>query len=473
MNEWSDANIYFNVGKCIFNGRTLYAEAFDHKGPLIFFIYGLGYLISNTTFHGVFIFELLSGLMLVSAVYLTAGLYLRKEYAFVVAILTMLVMLLYSHTGGAPEEFILAFVAISLFLFLHHFKGHNVQHRASYMIWHGVLFAATVFTKINLAVFWVFPVAAIFLMLLLNKEYKNLFVNLLSFLVGVFIITLPLLSYFYVNNALSDAYETYIVLNSKYGRLNEPMLIISRLAYRMYLDLQSDAVSFVLIMAGVFYFPFKFLDTFIQKISIFLAGLSLYLMIYIAPSFYFYYPLPMVSFVSLGVIVFLKLIADVITLRSSRMVLALVLCFGLLFGIQRKALFQTGGLILLRIDEPDGVVTQFSKIIVKEKNPTFANFGVGEENAIFTRCNIVPNVKYFITPNITRNMWPDMIKDRTKNIEDKALDFIVLTNTSADFIYFKYLDALAQNYELVDTYIDKRYHMQDDHFISYLYKKKN
>lgn len=473
MNEWSDANIYFNVGKCIFNGRTLYAEAFDHKGPLIFFIYGLGYLISNTTFHGVFIFELLSGLMLVSAVYLTAGLYLRKEYAFVVAIVTMLVMLLYSHTGGAPEEFILAFVAISLFLFLHYFKKREVQHRAAYMIWHGVLFAATVFTKINLAVFWVFPVTAIFLMLLLSKEYKNLFVNLLSFLVGVFIITLPLLLYFYVNDALSDAYETYIVLNSKYGRLNEPMVIIGWLSHRMYVSMLSDTVSFLLMMTGVFFFSIKYLTTNIQRISILLAGLSLYLVIYIAPSFYVYYPLPMVAFASLGIIVFLKLIADVVTLRSSRTILLIVLCFGLMFGIQRKAVFGTGGLILLRIDEPDGVVTQFSKIIMKEKSPTFANFGVGEENAIFTRCNIVPNVKYFITPNISNSMWPDMLHDRTLNIEHKMVDFIVLTNTSLDFAYFDKLESLHRNYELIDTFIDKRYHMQDDHFISYLYKKKN
>lgn len=60
INEWSDVNLYYNIGKAIFNGRTLYAEAFDHKGPLIFFIYGIGYAISNTSFIGMFLMYIFS-----------------------------------------------------------------------------------------------------------------------------------------------------------------------------------------------------------------------------------------------------------------------------------------------------------------------------------------------------------------------------------------------------------------------------
>ncbi|MDR0825520.1 MAG: hypothetical protein LBN74_10530, partial [Prevotella sp.] len=78
FNEWSDINLYFNIGKAIFNGKVLYTEAFDHKGPLIFFIYGVGYLISNTSFLGMYIIEVLMWTFMIYAAYFTAKLYLDK-----------------------------------------------------------------------------------------------------------------------------------------------------------------------------------------------------------------------------------------------------------------------------------------------------------------------------------------------------------------------------------------------------------
>ena len=44
-NNWDDANSYFSVGKAIFNGKLPYREVFDQKGILLYFLYGLCYLI--------------------------------------------------------------------------------------------------------------------------------------------------------------------------------------------------------------------------------------------------------------------------------------------------------------------------------------------------------------------------------------------------------------------------------------------
>lgn len=85
-NEWSDLNLYFNIGKAIFNAKTLYTEVFDHKGPLIFFIYGLGYLISGTSFLGVYIIFSLLWIIAIFAAYYTAKLFLDQIYSFIVAI---------------------------------------------------------------------------------------------------------------------------------------------------------------------------------------------------------------------------------------------------------------------------------------------------------------------------------------------------------------------------------------------------
>ena len=87
FNEWDDINLYFTIGKGLFNGKIIYSELFDHKGPLIFFIYGIAYLISNTTFFGMYIIEALMWAFMICAGYFTAKLYIDKIYAFIVALI--------------------------------------------------------------------------------------------------------------------------------------------------------------------------------------------------------------------------------------------------------------------------------------------------------------------------------------------------------------------------------------------------
>ena len=59
LNDWVDANAFYTVGKGMMNGVIPYRDLFEQKGPLLYVIYGIGYLFSPTTFHGVFILEVL------------------------------------------------------------------------------------------------------------------------------------------------------------------------------------------------------------------------------------------------------------------------------------------------------------------------------------------------------------------------------------------------------------------------------
>ena len=107
INDWSDANIYFTIGKGMTRGQVVYRDLYDHKGPLLFILYALGAAISDTSFIGVFALEALS---LAAAVY--AG--WRTVRLFGEGRLTLLAMpLLAAATccctaftqGGSAEEF--------------------------------------------------------------------------------------------------------------------------------------------------------------------------------------------------------------------------------------------------------------------------------------------------------------------------------------------------------------------------------
>lgn len=59
-NDWVDGNAFFTMGKGMFNGKVPYKDLFEQKGPLLYLIYGIGYLISHDTFLGVYLLEVIS-----------------------------------------------------------------------------------------------------------------------------------------------------------------------------------------------------------------------------------------------------------------------------------------------------------------------------------------------------------------------------------------------------------------------------
>ena len=60
MNNWNDANSFFTMGKGMANGLIIYQDLFEQKGPLLYLLHAIAYLISNQTFLGIFIFEVIS-----------------------------------------------------------------------------------------------------------------------------------------------------------------------------------------------------------------------------------------------------------------------------------------------------------------------------------------------------------------------------------------------------------------------------
>lgn len=185
-NEWCDVNIYFNVAKAMLNGKVLYTEVFDHKGPFTFFIYGLGYLISDSSFFGMFIIQVVCWILGMYSVYFSARLFLSQPSSLFVTLLIGIFLAKLMVAGGSVEEFVLLFQFVSMHFMLRFFLSpKESSHKYSYMFIHGILSSIVIFTKINLVIFWIFPLIGIFATILLNKEYKLLLQNILLSL-GIF-----------------------------------------------------------------------------------------------------------------------------------------------------------------------------------------------------------------------------------------------------------------------------------------------
>lgn len=475
INTWCDVNIYFNIGKSAFNGHTLYSESFDHKGPIIFFIYGIAYLISNSSFLGVFIIEVIAWTIMLTAVFLSAKLFVNRNSAIAIVLLFPLLLFYYTDRGGSAEEFILVLQSVGLYLFLKYMKEESLDHPPAYMFMHGVLSSIVFFIKLNLIVFWFFPLLYIFINLLLRKNIFGFFKNSIAYLGGFLLISLLVISYFVYNDSLDKAYAVYIVLNSGYASipssLSEILLLLLNRIYQLFRD---NPLAFVILFTGIFAFPYKcFQNRFKQAVFV-LWGLSVFLIVSVTRSFFNYYNIPLCIFLMSGLVLMFVYIEDYLYAKKSRQLVKLLFAICLLYGINLKVFFNTGGEVLLNKEKATGVIYDFGEIIKKEKDPVLLNLGFGDGNAIFTYCNIVPSLTYSMTPNVPYELYPELRDEQTKYIENKEATFIILTNVSMNYEYFNKLPALIDNYEQVAVSVDEDSYFKNikEFYIYYLYKKK-
>lgn len=463
-NDWSDINLYFNVGKAMFNGKVLYTEVFDHKGPFIFFIYGIGYLISNTSFFGMFLIEAACWTLMIFTAYFTARLYLDKIYAFIVALVFPVLLLSHTSEGGSAEEFIVIFQVISLYLFIRYFKEENSSvHKPIYMMIHGLMCIMVMLIKINLVIFWFFPLLAIFINLILKKEYKNLVHNIFAFLLGVTIVAFPFLIYFFANKALSEFWNIYINLNRSYAKIGSPMEVLEGFFIRFYLRLRFETFEFLIILLGAVYFPIKYLRNKLGAVSIILSFVALYMAIFITPGYVYYYSIPFYVFALPGCVVLCKFL----NLSSNWRVYLICTLLVLIWGIKKHDFFSFTLNDLINRTYKETIVEKISDIIRREKNPTVINLGLDANNGVFTRLNIVPSVKYFVTPNLRHDIYPEMRNEQTLYINNKEVEFVILPQGALNFDYFLNLPALQNNYDLIDKFIDS------ESSAFYLYKRKD
>lgn len=464
-NEWTDVNVYHNIGKAIFNGKTLYTEVFDHKGPLIFFIYGLGYLISGDSFLGMFLIELLGWFIMVYYIYRLSGLYLDKAGAYLVAIVLPVFLTGLMKAGGSAEEFVLIFECVSLYYFVRYFKEKDASNHHPYaMFLHGVMCSMVFFTKLNLVIFWFFPLAGIFLNLIFKKKYRNFILNMLAFWGGFFVIAIPICLYLYINDALGEAYAIYIELNRQYASVQTTgkvgILLLVKILF-LFLAPLSLALMY---LAGVFYFPLKYIRNKIGKYALVLSGISLYVVTFMSLVYQYYYPIPFLAFSALGVLGIVLYIVRYIKIGvfSFKYVLlfTVIVCFA---GLGQKSLTDT------RMGRPltgyPGLLTQkMHQAIVREKDPTLLNLSFGLGNSLFTTCHIIPSVRYFVSPNLAYSVYPEMRDEQEKYIKNKEVQFIVLSLPPLDnyqssvvwrrestYDYFMNLSAFKENYSLILT----------------------
>lgn len=101
-----DSAWFFTCGKAWVEGMTPYVDFADSKGPLLWLIYGSGYLLSPVSYHGVFWLSVIIYTVAFHFIWLTARLFLEeRESAFVVLVMPFFLFFIVYHNEVRAEDF--------------------------------------------------------------------------------------------------------------------------------------------------------------------------------------------------------------------------------------------------------------------------------------------------------------------------------------------------------------------------------
>ena len=216
LNDWVDTNCFFTVGKAMFNGRVVYRDIYEQKGVLLYFLYGLSWLISHTDYLGVYLLECLCMAGFLYLTWRTADLLVSPgAYALVLPGLAAVLCSSYAfYLGGSVEQLGLALLYLPLHCMIQSYvtDGAYVPSRGRIFVL-GAAAGCLLWMKFTLLGVYIGYMLFVLALQLCRRDPAGLWRAAGAFLLGLLAVTAPWLVYFGVNHALKDAFVSYFYNN--------------------------------------------------------------------------------------------------------------------------------------------------------------------------------------------------------------------------------------------------------------------
>ena len=224
----TDSSVFQYIGYQMWkHGGIPYVDFFDHKGPVIYFVNMLGTYLSLR--YGIFLIELLFMMVTLFFSWKTLAMFSDHLTALFSTILCYLFLYDFFECGNLVEEYAMAFMAVSIYLFSDYYKQKKVTCLRIIII--GICFASVLFLIPNMIGIWLVFCAGIFIQELITKNYIFLIKVSGLFLLGVFIVSIPILVYLWYCQALKLFWDCYITFNFEYSGFAEGSAIQSFYSY--------------------------------------------------------------------------------------------------------------------------------------------------------------------------------------------------------------------------------------------------
>ncbi|HNW87769.1 MAG TPA: hypothetical protein PKJ47_12620 [Candidatus Limiplasma sp.] len=473
INDWTDANAYLSCGKGMLNGRVMYRDLYEHKGPLLYALHALCCLIDSGSFLGVYFLETLAGGLFLLTCYRTLALYGAHKAAL--PALPILAALVYTSVsfqmGDSAEELCLPMLAWSLYSLLRWLRQSAPRRMdARSLTVNGLLCGCVLWVKFTMLGFYIPWVLGLMLWHLLRREWKHALSVLGWLALGIAVSTIPWLIYFGVNGAILPWLKTYLYDNIFLYQDAPSLGLIGRLkatvrsawdwfstnwAYTapmtigfVWITLRAgrkpsartgrasgetpDALSAGGRDAPQSTVPISTAEKLFLWALMGVAALG----VFIGGKSYVYYGLVLAAFAAVGALPFCLWLGRALMCKKA---LARVLCVLIALGTPALCVAASPNAKDMLKPRDQTMQYQFAAIVNRTPHATLLNYGFMDAG-FYTACNIAPSVKYFHQTNVHLQ---DMLDEQARYIADGVTDYVVTRG--------KQPESITDRYELVAT----------------------
>lgn len=402
-NFWTDSNLYFTIGRGMLEGLMPYRDLFDHKGPLIFLLYALGALVSDTSFFGVFLLEAASLAAMLFFAQRTVALYGRGRLTLAAIPLTAVVTVCATafNQGGSAEEFCLPALSLALYCALRRMREGEACRRP-----------ARLYAAFGAAMGWVFSIKytdcglffGLGLALLLSEVWtrgvRRAVASGFWMLLGMTAVVLPIGAYLAANGVLDDMIQVYFIQNIfGYGEASMSLSahVYNALAYLRTQSAANPAVAGLAVAGCAFAAAHALLRRekgfLLEAAAVPLGAGLLLLFCYWGEMAHPYYALVFAALAPLGMIP-LGVLAGKVRPR-----LAGALCAAGVLAIAPLCQCLCAAVPLQGVKRADMAQTVFAGIMNEEENPTLLDL-TSLDQGFYLAAGITPSCRYFANNNL-------------------------------------------------------------------------
>lgn len=213
-----DTALWHVIGRGITLGYVPYRDLFEHKGPLLFFIYAFSWLFENQRLA---MFALQSVCFCITLVFLykLCRLFVEQKKALAAILFFLLVFCGTIGEGAMSEEWSLPFIVITLYFSLKYLfeEQEEREHPVGYGFLYGLCFGVVAMIRLNNAA----PIAGVILGFLIimvrQKKFVCILKNAAAFLAGMIIPMIPIVLWYWKEDALDYLWWGAFLFNFHYA----------------------------------------------------------------------------------------------------------------------------------------------------------------------------------------------------------------------------------------------------------------
>ncbi len=423
-NPWDDVSIYYSIGRGITQGYVPYRDMFDHKGPVVFFLYALAYLLVPDCFYGGYLLESFCFSWLLYFAYKTGRLYFDEGMAGALSVLSMVVLLDgdFLVYGGSCEEFAMVIYGAVLYGYLAYFAGKKACD-GRWMAGTGALLGLAFWMKFNMTVCLFVLVG----MIMLHKLFRrhNILRDIVAFGGGFGLASVPVVGYFIGENALGYLKNGYFDANLAYADVRGMGETLGVFGQNVLLAVTDNPGITLLVVLGILTFVLssRYLGNILGRAGLAAAFVLLIGSTYVSYAYLYYYCLVAV-FAVLGMIA----AAGFVTGRAGRLkvgdkapFLLVLPCLCLLFVFNhnyREAAVLSENFKLFDVCEKEIELAsdKRDKTILLYRNHTVQ---------AMTYEGMRPAARYYFAPNISKKI-PEINEEQDRYIHEGIAQFVLV-----------------------------------------------